>query len=78
MQDRKVASTLAAEANGASMAYDRSMYVRAMCAEIEQPFPTSATPGKLDSWEDICAQVPCASEQTANHCMILASSPRAR
>ena len=35
--DRKVASTLAAEANGASMAYDRSMYVRALCAEIETP-----------------------------------------
>ena len=40
---RKVASTLAAEANGASMAYDRSMYVRALCAEIEKPFSASFT-----------------------------------
>ena len=56
--DRKVASTLAAEANGASMAYDRSMYVRALCAEIERPFDMGNTPGRLATWKDVCAQVP--------------------
>ena len=35
--DRKVASTLAAEANGASMAYGRSMYVRALLPNLRSP-----------------------------------------
>ena len=63
--DRKVASTLAAEANGASMAYDRSMYVRALCAELEAPFETFPIAGSdahgnpgATSWKEACKRVP--------------------
>ena len=47
---RKVRSTLAAEASGASRAYDRAMYARAMIHEIEC--------GKTDHWTKMCARVP--------------------
>ena len=47
---RKVASTLASEANAASQAYDRAMWARAICYRIEQ--------GRDSHWEDMCAQVP--------------------
>ena len=56
--DRKVASTLAAEANGASLAYDRSMYVRALCAEIEQGLYSNLTLGSDNTWKTACAKVP--------------------
>ena len=58
--DRKVASTPAAEANGASMAYDRSMYVRALCAEIEGGLRSSidSGDGHCDTWKTACAKVP--------------------
>ena len=47
---RKVASTLASEANAASQAYDRAMWARAICYEIEQ--------GKDSHWEDMCKKIP--------------------
>ena len=47
---RKVASTLAAEGNAASQAYDRAMWARASCYEIEQ--------GRDAHWEDMCAKIP--------------------
>jgi hypothetical protein len=47
---RKVRSTLAAEGAGASRAYDRSMYARAMIFEIEK--------GKTGHWTEMCSQVP--------------------
>ena len=47
---RKVASTLASEANAASQAYDRAMWARAICYEIEQ--------GKDSHWEDMCTKIP--------------------
>jgi len=56
--DRKVASTLAAEANGGSMAYDRSMYVRAVCAEIESPLSSFSTSGIQTSWKEACSKIP--------------------
>ena len=49
---RKVRSTLAAEAAGASRAYDRAMYARAMIAEIET--------GKDGHWTQQCKLVPFA------------------
>ena len=47
---RKVASTLASEANAASQAYDRAMWARAICYEVEQ--------GRDSKWEDMCSKVP--------------------
>ena len=47
---RKVASTLASEANAASQAYDRAMWARAICYEVEQ--------GRDAKWEDMCSRVP--------------------
>ena len=47
---RKVASTLASEANAASQAYDRAMWARAIMYEIEQ--------GKDSHWEDMCKKIP--------------------
>ena len=68
--DRKVASTLAAEANGASQAYDRSMYVRALCAEIEQPvLRVLQSHGKR-----FVQKSPFAWEQIVNPCTTLALS----
>ena len=34
------------------------MYVRALCAEIEQPVFSSASPGMTKCWKDVCARVP--------------------
>ena len=47
---RKVRSTLAAEAAGASRAYDRATYARAMIYEIEK--------GKDRHWTAMCKEVP--------------------
>ena len=47
---RKVGSTLAAEAHGASRAYDRAMYARAMMYEIES--------GKISNWAEQCKTIP--------------------
>ena len=41
---------MAAESNAASLAYDRSMWARAICFEIEKP--------RDGKWEDMCAQIP--------------------
>ena len=47
------------------MAYDRSMYVRALCAELEQSFEITLTPGtdlhgnqSSVVWKDACRKVP--------------------
>ena len=47
---RKVRSTLGAEACGATKAYDRAMYARAMLYEIEH--------GHNNNWTEMCKQVP--------------------
>ena len=47
---RKVRSTLAAEAAGASRAYDRSMFTRALIYEIEK--------GRDKHWTQMCKEVP--------------------
>ena len=47
---RKVASTLAPEANAASQAYDRAVWARAICYEVEQ--------GRDSKWEDMRSKVP--------------------
>jgi hypothetical protein len=47
---RKVGSTLAAEAHGASRAYDRAMYARAMIYEIES--------GRISNWTEQCKTIP--------------------
>ena len=46
----KVASTLAAEGNAASLAYDRAVWARAICFELEKP--------REGHWEEKCSQVP--------------------
>ncbi len=48
--ERKVASTLAAEGNGASKAYDRAMWVRAIAYEMEH--------GRDGHWHDMARAVP--------------------
>ncbi len=47
---RKVRSTLAAEAVGAAVAYDRAMFARAMLAEIEH--------GLDGHWKEACKDIP--------------------
>jgi hypothetical protein len=48
--DRKVASTLAAEANSASQAYDRGTYARVLLYEFER--------GRDKHWKDMCKDIP--------------------
>ena len=48
--ERKVSSTLAAEGNSASNAYDKGMWARAISYEIEC--------GRDAPWQDMCAAVP--------------------
>ena len=63
---RKVASTLASEANAAAQAYDKAMWARAICYEIEQ--------GRDAPWEEMCAKFLSVLAQTANPYMILLSN----
>ena len=49
---RKVGSTIAAEANSARKAYDRSMFVRLMFHEIERGR------NRGQDWEELCRSVP--------------------
>ena len=68
---------LAAGANGASLAYDRSMYVRALCAELETPLRDMPHMVLVRYGRQLATRCPFALARIASLSMILVSTPLA-